>query len=95
MTRLRTLSFAVVGLTVAVAVLALVVYLDTDRLSSLSDSTTTALCAFRQDLSKRVSSGTTFLISHPHGIPGIPIGTIRVSLTNEQATLKSLSALKC
>lgn len=62
---------------------------------SYQHANTNALCSFRDDLQKRVTSTTKFLQEHPKGIPGIPAGTLRVSLINEQHTLDSLSALKC
>jgi hypothetical protein len=54
---------------------------------------TSALCSFRADLKQRVTSTTEFLATHPHGIPGIPVGTLRVSLSNTQRTLYALRSL--
>ena len=65
------------------------------QVASNQQSDTQALCAYREDLRNRVDSGYKFLATHPHGIPGIPLGTIQLSLQNEQHTLTALSPLKC
>lgn len=57
--------------------------------------TTSALCAFRHDLESRIRQSADFLAKHPNGIPGIPVGTIRTSLNNQRATVKSLDILTC
>jgi hypothetical protein len=58
-------------------------------------SDTLALCAFRADLQQRVTSGEAFLKTHPQGILGIPAPTIRASLNNQEATLRTLAPLIC
>lgn len=67
----------------------------TNELRTDQRSTTKALCAFRADLQRRYAAGIQFLYTHPHGIPGIPATTIRVSLSNEAGTLKALRPLVC
>jgi hypothetical protein len=57
--------------------------------------TTSALCSLRRDLEGRIASTQDFLNKHPHGIPGIPVATIRTSLNNQRATVKSLDILAC
>jgi len=54
-----------------------------------------ALCSFKLDLKTRYDAGKDFLAEHPGGIPGVPASTIRVSLMNQRATLKSLDGLIC
>jgi hypothetical protein len=54
-----------------------------------------ALCTLRADLRERVNQGQTFLASHPHGLLGIPAGTLRVSIANQQHTLTALQPLDC
>jgi exoribonuclease II len=56
---------------------------------------TQALCAFRDDIQTRVTSGLNFLISHPKGIAGISAQTLRVGIVNEQHTLAALHPLVC
>lgn len=52
-----------------------------------------ALCAFRNDLERRIESAEKFLIDHPKGIPGIPAETIKNSLQNQEATLATLDTV--
>lgn len=54
-----------------------------------------ALCAFHDDLQRRVESSGAFLKAHPEGVPGISASDIRTALTNQRATLKSLDDLTC
>jgi hypothetical protein len=56
---------------------------------------TQALCAFRDDLQTRVTSGLNFLVTHPKGIAGISAQTLRVGIVNEQHTLAALHPLVC
>lgn len=54
-----------------------------------------ALCAFRNDIKKRHDDSVRFLEDHPDGIPGISGDSIRVSIKNQEVTLKALSDLNC
>jgi hypothetical protein len=54
-----------------------------------------ALCTLRADLRDRITQGNAFLVTHPHGIPGIPANTLRVSIVNQQHTLSALQPLDC
>lgn len=54
-----------------------------------------ALCALRTDLEVRVTSGQVFLAEHPHGIPGVPVQSIRDGIANQQRTIAALSDLDC
>jgi hypothetical protein len=60
-----------------------------------SDRSTAALCSLRRDLEVRVAAGDQFLRDHPHGIPGIPAGTLRTSTDGQRRTINALSNLKC
>lgn len=54
-----------------------------------------ALCVLRHDYAVRIQEGEQYLAQHPHGAPGIPASAIRVSLFNQQHTLKALAGLRC
>ncbi len=54
-----------------------------------------ALCAFKTDLQERVNGSLAFLIQHPNGFAGVDVATIRTSIANQQATLRSLAVLHC
>lgn len=56
---------------------------------------TVALCAFRNDLQKRVDQGSDFLKAHPNGIPGLSAATIQVGIKNEQASIQTLQIIHC
>lgn len=60
-----------------------------------SAKTHRALCTLQRDLQQRVDSGNAFLRAHPHGIPGIPVATIRTSIEGQQRTITALSGLGC
>lgn len=49
-----------------------------------------ALCAFQDDLERRVLAGQIFLEQNPNGIPGIPRGDIERSIENQQRTLGAI-----
>lgn len=88
MTRTNALLVLVV---VAVAVAGLAVY----EVFRFQKGDTAALCAFRSDLQHRVDSGAAFLLTHPHGIPGISAPTILQSLHAERSTLRALKPVNC
>lgn len=67
----------------------------TRRVDANADQSTSALCALRRDLEKRVDSSRQFLREHPHGIPGISAKTIRDGLSNQQRTIRALRGLSC
>lgn len=56
-----------------------------------------ALCAFKEDLEGRVTSGNAYIKAHPEGIPSLHIsaGVLRNSIISEQKTVNSLSTLNC
>lgn len=88
--RIATLALAVV---LAGALGGITVYL----VGRADEATRThaALCAFRDDLVRRVATTQTFLIDHPRGIPGVPLATLQQSLKSQQSTIKALSRLEC
>jgi len=57
--------------------------------------TTSALCALRTDLERRVAGSKTFLAEHPAGIPGISAKVIRDGIKNQERTIKALSGIDC
>ena len=57
--------------------------------------TTTALCALRTDLERRVATSEAFLAEHPDGIPGISPKVIRDGIVNQQRTISALSGIDC
>jgi hypothetical protein len=58
-------------------------------------STNRALCNFYFDLDRRRQATVEFIKTHPDGIPGISRIELDRSLASQQATLDSLSDLKC
>lgn len=66
-----------------------------DDIQDLSQRTNAALCALRGDLQDRVYSGEQFLATHPHGIPGVPVATLRQSIDGQRRTVTALSSLRC
>jgi hypothetical protein len=58
-------------------------------------STNRALCNFYFDLDRRKQGTQDFINAHPNGIPGISRADLDRSLASQQATLVSLSELKC
>jgi hypothetical protein len=99
MTRSNALTALICTL---VTVLIVGVVFDTARILDLTDHVsrnqqhdTQALCAFRDDLQTRVTSGLNFLVDHPKGIAGISAQTLRVGIVNEQHTLAALHPLIC
>jgi hypothetical protein len=56
---------------------------------------TQALCALRADLQTRVNSTNAFLVTHPHGIPGISAATLRSGVAGQERTIRALSTINC
>lgn len=55
-----------------------------------------AICALVEDLNTRTEGTKTFLVSHPHGIPGLASGAqLRESLRNQERTLAALNVITC
>lgn len=96
---LRSLAIATVVLYLVLSGLTAYVYIDAsnkrDALDKVAKSTNIALCALKNDLQTRVISSQEFLLDHPKGIPGISAATLRQSITNQKATIKALSGLRC
>jgi hypothetical protein len=65
------------------------------RTNHATNRSTTALCALRHDLERRVSDGERFLAEHPRGIPGIPAKTLRQSITGQRRTVGVLRIVQC
>jgi hypothetical protein len=65
------------------------------RITDVATTTTTALCALRGDLERRVARGQTFLQEHPRGIPGFRPAFIRSTLDGQARTIVALSVVKC
>lgn len=56
---------------------------------------TAALCALRADVSDRAKASNDFLRDHPKGIPGVPIASIKTSITNANRTVSALDPVIC
>lgn len=56
-----------------------------------------ALCATQHELRQRVTSTKGYLRKHPNGIPSLHVSaaTLRLQITQAQATLKALSPVDC
>lgn len=65
------------------------------RVASNQSRETQALCAFRDDVQRRMDETSAFLRAHPHGIPGITAATLRAGVDNERHTIRALSPLDC
>lgn len=63
---------------------------DLERQADANRSAVLALCAFEDDLERRVLTGQEFLRKHPDGIPGITGADISRSLSNQQQTLDAI-----
>jgi hypothetical protein len=63
--------------------------------SGQNDTVTNALCALRGDLEHRVAQTDKFIAEHPHGIPGIPVATLRVQADGQRRTIAALGGLSC
>jgi hypothetical protein len=94
-TRKNAVAVLIALLVISVGFADVQVFRLSSQIAGNQQNNTQALCAFRDDLARRVQSSTDYLATHPNGIPGIPAGTIRLSLANEQHTLSALSSLKC
>jgi hypothetical protein len=66
-----------------------------EQVARYQQSNTQSLCTLRADLQRRITQSKDFLVTHPNGIPGIPAGTIRVGIVNQQHTLDALRLLEC
>jgi hypothetical protein len=54
------------------------------------------VCALRDDLQQRVTSGEEILRTHPHGVIGISPAVIRSQLENQRRTIRALTrAMRC
>lgn len=62
-----------------------------ERQSDQNANALAALCAFKDDLERRVKATEEFLREHPGGIPGVPIATLLESLANQKLTIKTLA----
>ncbi len=94
----RDLVVLLTGTAVSFVVAALLVGLvfrEQNRQSREGVIAKTALCAFKADLQERIDGSLSFLARHPHGFAGVDVAAVRVSIANQQATLRSLSVLKC
>lgn len=96
---LRILKWAVAFLLVAVIIGTVVFSWDAVRrereIRRVANQSHKALCAFKDDLQQRVSSGNAYLRTHPQGIAGVTASEIRVSIFMEERTLHTLKALQC
>jgi uncharacterized protein HemX len=57
--------------------------------------TTRSLCTLREDLERRAKASEAYLRENPRGIPGVPLRTLRDSLTNQQRTISALAGIDC
>jgi hypothetical protein len=95
MTRTKAMALLIVVLILSAGFADVEVFVISSDVRANQQGDTHALCAFRRDIKSRYDSGVSFLLTHPHGILGIPLGTIQLSLTNEQHTLAALGGLQC
>jgi hypothetical protein len=68
---------------------------DTARVDEIASTNQAALCAFREDVERRVVSSEEFLEENPQGIPGISAAMIRRSLIAQRETVEALSVVEC
>lgn len=98
-TALRRLAVATVIVYVAVVALFVVGYVfshnQRNAIAASVETTTTALCALRNDLEVRVAASKAFLVENPEGIPGIPPRQIQDGIDNQQRTINALAVLTC
>ena len=76
------------------AVVGLAIYVFSGKTTEGSE-THDAICALTADLETRTEGTRVFLRQHPHGIPGIPVSTLRESLHNQERTIDALSVVSC
>jgi hypothetical protein len=88
----RAVYFALVVVT---AVAFGTLFVQSRNLAAQGNDAHQAICALRTDLEQRVENAQTFLLTHPQGIPGIPVSVIRNGLTNQQKTIDALRHLNC
>jgi hypothetical protein len=97
--RFRALVAATVVLYAALIGVGTFVYVsrshDLAKINQVTVSTKTALCLFRENIEKQVTTSEEFLKNNPNGIPGLPAATIQSSIDRQKATLKALDILEC
>jgi hypothetical protein len=97
--QLRLLTIATIFCYVIVVALGLIgarFSMRTDReLRAEENKTEQALCTLRHDLQDRVNASQDYLQRHPKGFPGVSAAILSTSIKGQQATIKSLSNLKC
>ncbi len=54
-----------------------------------------ALCILRADLVRRAGIRKQFLLDNPEGVPGTTPESVRASIVAQEATIASLSVLRC
>jgi hypothetical protein len=95
MTRLRFLTISVALLATGILALGFAFAHVSVRVTSDEYRTTGALCALRADLQTRVTSGESFLKTHPKGFAGISRPVIESSLSGQRHTIRALALLIC
>lgn len=92
---LRWVTRSLIGLSFAgVAMLVAFVLIGQHQIGELRQAKI-AVCTFKQDLARRVQLGERYLRDHPEGFAGIPVSTLRLSVSNQRRTVQSLSGLEC
>jgi hypothetical protein len=93
-TQLAVAAF-VLSLALMLAVAAIGAYVLTHKTAEGSE-THEAVCALVADLEERTEQTQAFLVTHPHGIPGLASGSqLRESLHNQERTLAALGVITC
>lgn len=90
--RLRLLTRSTLALTLSVI---LVAGYGLYALKVQSDRSTSALCALRADLERRVAASEDFLSRNPKGFPGISSAVLQKSIVDQQRTIVALAGLHC
>lgn len=87
-TRLTVLTVAVVILCVVVGGFSAYTFVTLRQVQN-------AACSLRADEATRIAEGHKFLREHPDGIADISGSVLRVSIQNQEKTVKALSGLPC
>lgn len=89
------LAFVLIGLGVYGLLLSGQVSSNQNEVNANQARNTAALCAYHDDLAKRVAQSQAFIATHPNGFAGISQQTIQVSIDNEKSALLALAPLRC
>lgn len=83
------------GLILATVVLFMISGATVLKVSSVARENTHALCTLRADVTARRDGARKYLRDHPAGFPGVPASALRVSISNQTATIRALGGINC